>query len=74
MSVVAAQPVVEVVPHLWTVEQFMALLEADVFEEEWRVELLEHVIITEMPPGPEHDYVYEALHLFLASKGLYRRA
>ena len=71
MSVATLQPVYDAAPHRWTVDQFMALLESGVFEEGWRVEMLDGVIMSEMPPGPEHDFAYEALHLFLASKGLY---
>ena len=71
MSVATLQPVTDAAPHRWTVDQFIALLESGVFEEGWRVEMLDGVIMSEMPPGPEHDFAYEALHLFLASKGLY---
>ena len=70
MSVAALQPAPDAVPHRWTVDQFMALRESEVFEEGWRVELLDGVIMSEIPPGPEHDYVYEAFYLHIAAKGL----
>lgn len=72
MSVADAPILPAPMPHRWTVDQFMALLGANIFEEGWRVELLDGVIVTQMPPGPEHDFVYEAFYHAIASMGLHR--
>ncbi len=71
MSVAEAPIFPAPVPHRWTVNQFMALLAADAFEEGWRAELLDGAVVTQTPPGREHDFAYEALHLAFAAKGLY---
>ena len=61
----------EVALYRWTADEFMALIKAGLIPEPRRVELLDGIIIRNMPPGDEHTFIVETLHLAFTRMGVY---
>lgn len=54
----------------WTADEFIGLIKAGLIHEPRRVELLDGVIVRNMPLGDEHTYLIENLYLFFMQKRL----
>ena len=61
----------EVALYRWTADEFMALIKAGLIPEPRRVELLDGIIIRNMPPGDEHTFIVETLYLAFTRMGLH---
>lgn len=55
----------------WTADEFIELLNEGLIENPRRVEVIDGLMVNEMPQGDEHDFIYRALLLAFAAMGAY---
>jgi Uma2 family endonuclease len=59
----------EIQPLRWSAQGFMALIEANMIEDPRRVELLDGMMVKEMPQGEIHRFIFAALQRVFAASG-----